>query len=108
MIPGPFDYMVVRDCGKKGKTCFNDAVAIEDLFQWPNTTDRICTDNVTQCKNHIRIDFSDPLKGELHDAGIWGLFEQVITTDYSTIAFIAGSSAAVTLILVGIVLGISR
>ena len=96
---------MVPECGEN---CFKETVAIEDIFKWPSTTDRICTENPTECKNHIRITFPDPANRGFDHDGIEGFFKQLGTTDYATIVFIAGSSTAITLILVGIVLGISR
>ena len=82
------------------KACFKEAVAIEDLLQQPTSTERICTEETTKCENYIRIKFPDSPYG--------GFFQRLGTTDSTLIAFITGSSAALTLILVGIVLGILR
>ena len=93
------------DCGKK---CFNELISIEELFLWSNNTDRICKESDSHCKDHIRIDFQHSFSGGFNPGGIEGFFQQLEATDSSTMAFIAGLSVAITLILGGTVFGISR
>ena len=85
--------------------CFKETIAFEDILWWPNYTQRICTENATTCKKPIRFDFTT---GTFDEGGNGGLLQQLGSTDPTSIAIIAGSSSAATLILVGIVIGIAR
>ena len=85
--------------------CFKEAIAFDDIIQGPTSTNGTCSDKATACENHIRFDFSN---GELGQDGEGGFLQQLVTTDPATIAIIAGSSSAATMILVGIVIGIAR
>ena len=69
----------------------------------------ICTDDFTpHCKDLIRIDYVADLKEGFFRETDVEFYEELLTTNPILIAFIAGVSTAATLVVVGVVFGISR